>query len=74
MSIKRLEAKIVILTGTDRGFGRATAVAFAREGAVVVGLDIAKPVSATLEVNPTAIADLKETGAAKSPLGLTWLP
>ena len=42
----------MIITGAARGIGRATAVALAREGADVMGIDIAGPVSATLEVKP----------------------
>jgi NAD(P)-dependent dehydrogenase (short-subunit alcohol dehydrogenase family) len=40
---KRLEGKIAVITGAARGIGRATAEAFAREGADVIGIDIAGP-------------------------------
>ena len=49
-------------TGAARGIGRATAVAFAREGADVMGIDIAGPVSSTLEVAPATPEELAETG------------
>jgi hypothetical protein len=37
----RLRGKAAIITGAARGIGRATAVAFARESADVMGIDIA---------------------------------
>jgi NAD(P)-dependent dehydrogenase (short-subunit alcohol dehydrogenase family) len=36
----RLEGKVCVVTGTGGSMGRATAVAFAREGASVVGCDL----------------------------------
>ncbi len=45
---RRLLGKATIVTGAARGIGRAAAVAFAREGADVMGIDIAGPVSAML--------------------------
>jgi NAD(P)-dependent dehydrogenase (short-subunit alcohol dehydrogenase family) len=36
----RLEGKVCIVTGTGGSMGRATALAFAREGAAVVGCDV----------------------------------
>lgn len=38
--MKRLEGKVAIITGSSSGFGRAIAVAFAKEGAKVVCSDI----------------------------------
>jgi meso-butanediol dehydrogenase/(S,S)-butanediol dehydrogenase/diacetyl reductase len=37
----KLEGKIAIVTGAGSGFGRATSVLFAKEGAKVVAVDIA---------------------------------
>ena len=39
----RLDGKVVAISGTGGGQGRAAALMFAREGAVVVGCDIAAP-------------------------------
>ena len=36
--MKRFEGKVVVVTGASRGIGGSTAVAFAREGAQVVGI------------------------------------
>jgi NAD(P)-dependent dehydrogenase (short-subunit alcohol dehydrogenase family) len=45
----RLSEKVCIVTGTGGGMGRATAVTFAREGALLVGCDVvADPAQETL--------------------------
>ncbi len=47
----RLEGKVCVITGTGGSIGRATAVAFAREGASVVGCDVTvEPAEATVEM------------------------
>ena len=47
----RLSGKVCIVTGTGGSMGRATALAFAREGASVVGCDVAvEPAEETLEL------------------------
>ena len=39
---KEFEGKVVFITGAAHGQGRATALAFAEEGAYIVGYDLAK--------------------------------
>jgi SDR family mycofactocin-dependent oxidoreductase len=73
MSNRRLEGKVAIITGAARGIGRATAVAFAREGATVMGIDIAGPVSSTLEVEPATGDELDETGRLVALAGGKWV-
>jgi NAD(P)-dependent dehydrogenase (short-subunit alcohol dehydrogenase family) len=68
----RLRGKAAIITGAARGIGRATAVAFAREGADVMGIDVAGPVSATLEVVSATADELSETGRLVEAAGARW--
>ena len=53
--VDRLKGKLAFCTASGAGIGRATAVAFAREGATVVASDI----------NEAAFADLKAAGVAE---------
>ncbi|HTT82190.1 MAG TPA: SDR family NAD(P)-dependent oxidoreductase [Rhizomicrobium sp.] len=69
---RRLKGKAAIVTGAARGIGRATAIAFAREGADVMGIDIAGPVSATIEVEPATADELAETGRHVVAAGGRW--
>src|SRR5271155_1572317 len=47
----RLEGKVCVVTGTGGSMGRATALAFAREGGLVVGCDvIAGPAAQTVDM------------------------
>jgi NAD(P)-dependent dehydrogenase (short-subunit alcohol dehydrogenase family) len=47
----RLSGKVCVITGTGGSMGRATALTFAREGASVVGCDVAvEPAQATVEI------------------------
>jgi NAD(P)-dependent dehydrogenase (short-subunit alcohol dehydrogenase family) len=68
----RLDGKVCVITGTGGSMGRASAMTFAREGALVVGCDmIAEPAKATVDMvratgaqmvslHPTRISDPAE--------------
>jgi SDR family mycofactocin-dependent oxidoreductase len=58
----RFENKVVFITGVARGQGRSHALRFAAEGAHIVGLDLAAPVS-SVPYAPATAEDLKETTA-----------
>jgi NAD(P)-dependent dehydrogenase (short-subunit alcohol dehydrogenase family) len=62
-----------VVTGAARGIGRATAVAFAREGADIVGLDICGLVDPRSGVTPSTPQDLEETGRMVRASARRWL-
>lgn len=59
--MNRLAGKVAVITGAARGIGRAIAVAYAREGAAVMGIDKAAAVSPTTAYPVATPADLAET-------------
>ncbi len=56
----RFDGKVVLITGAARGQGRSHAVAFAREGADVIALDICENI-ATVDYDLATPEDLEET-------------
>lgn len=66
----RLDGRVAVITGTASGMGRAAAVRFAEEGAVVVGLDVdsagnAETASAATGFRPVTI-DLLDEAAVRA--------
>ena len=68
-----LRGKVAAVTGAARGIGRASAVALAREGADIVGIDICAPVCPRSGVEPARPEDLDETGRLVKAAGRRWL-
>lgn len=68
-----LRGKAAIITGAARGIGRAVAVAMAREGADIFGIDICADVFAPAGVVPSSPQDLNMTGQLVEDAGGRWL-
>jgi NAD(P)-dependent dehydrogenase (short-subunit alcohol dehydrogenase family) len=68
-----LRNKVAVITGAARGIGRATALAFAHEGADIVGVDICAQVDPRSGVVASEPEDLEETGRLVRSAGRSWL-
>jgi NAD(P)-dependent dehydrogenase (short-subunit alcohol dehydrogenase family) len=68
-----LRGKVAVVTGAARGIGRASAVALAREGADIVGIDICAPVYPPSGVTASTQNDLEETAVQVRAAGRCWL-
>lgn len=66
--------RVVVVTGAARGIGRAAAVAFAKEGYRVAGVDIAARASNAMDYATASQDDLDETGRLVEEAGADWLP
>ncbi|MFC4003862.1 mycofactocin-coupled SDR family oxidoreductase [Prauserella oleivorans] len=64
----KLDGKVAFVTGAARGQGREHALALAREGADIIGIDIARDI-ATVPYSLATEQDLKATGADVEALG-----
>lgn len=69
-----LPPRIAVVTGAARGIGRHAAIALAREGMSIAGIDIAGPVSPILDYEPASARDLADTGDLVKRAGVGWLP
>jgi NAD(P)-dependent dehydrogenase (short-subunit alcohol dehydrogenase family) len=69
----RLSGKVAVVTGAARGIGREVAVAFAREGAAVAGLDVARGISPVQHYDLPTPDELAETGRQVEAAGGRWL-
>ena len=67
-----LSGRVAVVTGAARGIGRAAATALAAAGADIAGVDIAGPVSPTLDYAPASEEDRAETGRSVEALGRRW--
>lgn len=72
-SEKSLQGKVAVVTGAARGIGRAAAIALARAGASIFGIDICSEVLPGSGVKPSSSEDLDETGRLVQETGCRWL-
>jgi NAD(P)-dependent dehydrogenase (short-subunit alcohol dehydrogenase family) len=64
-----LSGKVAVVTGAARGIGRAIAVEFAANGADILAIDIAGPVSPASNAVPASPEELEETAKMIRALG-----
>jgi NAD(P)-dependent dehydrogenase (short-subunit alcohol dehydrogenase family) len=67
-----LKGKVAVVTGAARGIGRAAAIALARSGADIAGIDICATVDPRSGVTPATKTDLDETGKLVREAGGRW--
>jgi len=67
-----LKGKVAVVTGAARGIGRAAALALAKSGADVAGIDICAVVDPRSGVEPATKSDLDETGRLIQAAGGRW--
>jgi NAD(P)-dependent dehydrogenase (short-subunit alcohol dehydrogenase family) len=69
----RLDGKVAVVTGAARGIGRASAVALARAGAAIAGIDIAGPTGASVDFAAANASELATTGQMVEQAGSRWM-
>ena len=69
----RLDGKVAVVTGAARGIGRAAAVALAKAGAAIAGIDIAGPTGAEVDFAAASADDLATTGTLVEQAGGRWM-
>jgi NAD(P)-dependent dehydrogenase (short-subunit alcohol dehydrogenase family) len=67
-----LTSQLALVTGAASGIGREVALAFAREGAEIVGLDVAARVSQVQTYAIPTMLDLEKTGRMVGACGGHW--
>ncbi len=69
----RLDGKVAVVTGAARGIGRASAVALAKAGASIAGIDIAGPTGAHVDFAAASADELATTGQLVEQTGGRWM-